>query len=88
MAQNDTALASCWLADQEFGPRVQVRCREFDFTVTFEQSILSILPSALFIVLASIRIYVLIQKSPKVHGRYWQISKVVRIIPVHGCASS
>jgi len=37
-------------ADNVFGPVVAAECRQgFDFTLLFEQSILSILPSSLFL---------------------------------------
>jgi ATP-binding cassette subfamily C (CFTR/MRP) protein 1 len=43
------------LDDGSFGPVVQA-CRDgFDFTVTFERTILSILPSSIFIVAAVAR---------------------------------
>ncbi|RAH78628.1 hypothetical protein BO86DRAFT_458341 [Aspergillus japonicus CBS 114.51] len=48
--------ASCVLADHQLGPQVSVHCRSFDFTVAFEESILSIPPSVLFIGFATIRI--------------------------------
>ncbi|KAJ7666509.1 P-loop containing nucleoside triphosphate hydrolase protein [Mycena rosella] len=44
------------LADSHFGP--QSPCRSFDFTVTFEASILLILPSAVFIFVAAPYIWV------------------------------
>ena len=43
-------------ADDFFGPRVEACRRQFDFTLLFEQSVLSIAPSALFICLISLRV--------------------------------
>ncbi|KAL5610196.1 hypothetical protein FOVSG1_004877 [Fusarium oxysporum f. sp. vasinfectum] len=43
-------------ADREFGPQ---RAGVFDFTVLFEQSILSLLPTGLFILFVPLRLYVL-----------------------------
>ena len=41
-------------ADDFFGPRVETCWRQFDFTLLFEQSVLSIAPSVLFICLFSL----------------------------------
>lgn len=43
-------------ADNSFGPQ---RAGVFDFTILFEQSILSLLPTGLFILLVPLRLYVL-----------------------------
>lgn len=43
-------------ADKDFGPQ---RAGVFDFTILFEQSILSLLPTGLFILLVPLRFYVL-----------------------------
>lgn len=48
--------SDCLSADDQFGPRVKAQCRNFDFTVEFEQSIFSILPSSIFILCAAARI--------------------------------
>ncbi|PWY74368.1 putative ABC multidrug transporter [Aspergillus heteromorphus CBS 117.55] len=66
----------CILADRHFGPQVQVRCRSFDFTVAFEESILSVLPSVLFIVSAAFRIGILYRTKPKVGAKLWQLFKL------------
>ena len=44
-------------ADNAFGPLVDQLCRTFDFTLLFEQSILSIIPNALFLLLTPICLY-------------------------------
>ncbi|KAJ6612168.1 P-loop containing nucleoside triphosphate hydrolase protein [Mycena sp. CBHHK59/15] len=44
-------LSSLCLDDAQFGPRSS--CREFDFTLTFEASVLLILPSSIFICIAA-----------------------------------
>ncbi|RJE27115.1 ABC transporter transmembrane region [Aspergillus sclerotialis] len=45
-------------ADGRFGPSIDRHCRGgFDFTLTFEQSILSIAPSALLLLFAPLRLY-------------------------------
>lgn len=44
-------------ADRHFGPSIDARCRGgFDFTLTFEQSILSIAPSALLLLIVPFRL--------------------------------
>ena len=53
-------------ADQAFGPIVAVECRQgFDFTLYFEQSILSIVPSVILLALFPIRFYKLYRSSVK-----------------------
>lgn len=57
---------SCDAADNSFGPAVPSDCRGgFDFTLLFEQAILSILPCALFLLVAWLRL-ARIWKSPSV----------------------
>ncbi|PWY78579.1 hypothetical protein BO94DRAFT_183182 [Aspergillus sclerotioniger CBS 115572] len=74
---------ACILADRRFGPQVQVRCRSFDFTVTFEQSILSILPSILFITSAAFRIALLYRTKPKVGARLSQLLKLLILLVLY-----
>ncbi len=63
--------------DDLIGPAV-VGCRgDFDFTAVFEQSFLSIAPSALFVVLAALRIGYLIRKPQVVLARTFQSLKLV-----------
>lgn len=47
------------MSDNHFGPHLP---GVFDFTILFEQSILSLLPTALFILVASIRVNTLISR--------------------------
>lgn len=56
--------------DNEFGPRL---AGSFDLTLLFEQSVLSIAPSSLFILAASLRIAVLHRRSIYVRhgGLFW-----------------
>jgi hypothetical protein len=60
---------SCFIiADLGFGPSVPSCLRRLDFTVFFEETILSIGPSALFICLSAVRLFVLLgMKLPVVH---------------------
>lgn len=44
-------MASC---DARFGPQVDTTCRSFDFTLYFEDLILSMIPSAILLAVAII----------------------------------
>jgi hypothetical protein len=56
----------CARADDSFGPSI-VGCRDdFDFTLLFEETILSILPLALALLFAPPRIFYLLQRERKV----------------------
>lgn len=66
MASNYTDVVStCTLhADNVFGPVVASPCRHgFDFTLLFEQSILSIAPSSIFLLLVPLRLFWLYRSS-------------------------
>ncbi len=67
--------ASC--TDASFGPGVEGCDRQFDFTVAFEESILSIVHSVVLILLAPIRILLLKNQRPRVGGRAFQLAKLV-----------
>ncbi|KAJ5720496.1 uncharacterized protein N7483_008430 [Penicillium malachiteum] len=53
-------------SDNNFGPRVDVHCRGFDFTLLFEDAVLSMVPAALCIVFLLLRLYSMRRKSVKV----------------------
>ncbi len=60
-------MASCQIVDNTFGPYAGVGCRGgFDFTLLFEDSILSILPLCLTLVAAAPRIFSLWGRQQKV----------------------
>ncbi|KAM0225506.1 hypothetical protein ACHAQD_001442 [Fusarium lateritium] len=66
--------------DTSFGPFVGPECRDgFDFTLVFEQSILVLLPAALLLVLAPIRISRLRNVPVKVAGRRLRTVKLALI---------
>ncbi|KAK6858071.1 multidrug resistance-associated protein [Apiospora arundinis] len=68
--------------DASFGPSVKSpECRGggFDFTLLFEESILAILPAALFIALAAIRSFSLAGKRPAVRRNVLYYCKLVAI---------
>lgn len=69
--------SSCRLVDDTFGPSVG-RCRGgFDFTLLFEESILSLLPLVLLLGIVPLRILYLFKRSLKVTGRALLLSKLV-----------
>lgn len=60
-----------------FGPAVE-GCSRFDFTYKFENTILSILPSCLLLVIGATRLYILSGR-PTCHATTWEAwIKVVR----------
>lgn len=72
---NYTGIAS---ADDQFGPFFHIRGRQdFDFTLLFEDVILSVLPSALFLLVAPIRIWSLWKEHRKVATSQLRNVKVV-----------
>lgn len=68
--------------DNDFGPVVR-NCRDdFDFTMLFEDTILSATPSVLMIILAAGRILYLRKRPKIVWARNFQLLKLVRPISV------
>ena len=71
-------VSTCHVNDNAFGPTVQ-GCRDnFDFTLLFEQSILSIGPSVLLLLLAPLRLSHLVKCEVKALPHPMRIIKVVR----------
>ncbi|KAK9424900.1 putative ABC multidrug transporter [Seiridium unicorne] len=67
--------SSC-VGDASIGPAV-IGCRgDFDFTITFEETVLSILPSAFFVLLAAWRLWTLVKLQPVVQGHAFQYFKL------------
>ncbi|KAI1841042.1 hypothetical protein JX266_012761 [Neoarthrinium moseri] len=79
LGSNPSEAGGSVVVDNDFGPVVDTSARPFDFTLLFEESILSILPSALFMILAIIRIAVLRTRKPRVQGRAFQVLKLSNI---------
>ena len=70
------------IGDDLWGPQVEPCLRSFDFTLQFESIILSALPSALFMLLAPLRIWMLRNVHKRlVGGSTFQIIKLVRELP-------
>lgn len=69
-------------ADNVFGPAVGAGCRDgFDFTLLFEQSILSILPAAIILIASPFRIKYLLSKGIRTRYNPVRIAKLVRSPP-------
>jgi ATP-binding cassette subfamily C (CFTR/MRP) protein 1 len=76
-AVNSTAYAD----DNSFGPFLELPSRAtFDFTILFEETILSIAPSALLLLLIPPRILRLWKTPRKVTGSYLQTTKIVSFL--------
>lgn len=69
-------------ADNQLGPRVLPACREFDFTLLFEQWILAFLPDIVFLILCLLRCYQIHADSRKVRRHFTGTWKIV------GCSAS
>ena len=70
---------SCTNVDDTFGPYAGDCRGGFDFTLLFEQTILSIAPLALLLIVAPLRIWYLSRKQTKVVHSKWLPSKLVRV---------
>ena len=78
MAVNGSSAAACRaIADDFFGPVVDECARTFDFTLLFEESILSILPSALLLFAAPVRLLSLTKRKRVVGGNVFRLVKLV-----------
>lgn len=70
--------SSASIDDNSFGPFIELPGKStFDFTLLFEETILSILPSALLLLLVPPRILRLWSTPRKVTGSYLQAMKIV-----------
>ena len=75
---SNTINSSVTVDDNSFGPFIALPGKvRFDFTLLFEETILSILPSALFLLLVPPRILSLWRTPRKVTGSYLQTIKIV-----------
>lgn len=81
-AVNSTAYAD----DNNFGPFLEFPgIGSFDFTLLFEETILSILPSALLLLLIPPRIFRLWKSPRKVTGSYLRTTKIVSFLIYDVC---
>ncbi|KAF4462606.1 Multidrug resistance-associated 1 [Fusarium albosuccineum] len=77
---NSSATFCASSADAAFGPIVGPECRDgFDFTLTFEQSILVLSPAALLLLVAPFRLFSLYNAPVKVAGHRLRLFKLAAI---------
>lgn len=70
--------ASCGqFPDNTFGPVVDECARVFDFTLLFQESILTILPSAALLLFAPLRLISLSRRQHVVGGNVLRLAKLV-----------
>jgi ATP-binding cassette, subfamily C (CFTR/MRP), member 1 len=67
-------------ADRAFGPQVHGCRADFDFTLLFEESFLSIAPSSLFLAVVPFRLWHLYQQTIKADGKRLQVTKLVCLV--------
>ncbi|KAL4959071.1 P-loop containing nucleoside triphosphate hydrolase protein [Aspergillus stella-maris] len=72
-------------ADAVFGPRVDVSCRTFDFTVYFEDAFFACLPSAIFLALLPGALWQLRLEPRQVQRSTLLGCKLVTLIALHIC---
>ena len=75
-----TTWPSCARIDDSFGPHAKYCRGGFDFTLLFEESILSIAPLALLLIVAPFRIAYLFKRRTKVVRSALLFVKLVRVV--------
>lgn len=73
----DTSSPCPFGADNQFGPRISIQCRPFDFTLLFEDILFGCLPPAVFFLLVPPWLYFLRSQSVKVDSYKLAIPKLV-----------
>ena len=68
-------------AEDAFGPSVEGCFDDFDFTLLFEESILTIVPLAIFLVILPFRLVYLCKRKKVARGGLLHISKLVSLLP-------
>ena len=69
---------SCARIDDTLGPYAHSCHGGFDFTLLFEESVLSILPLVLLLLIAPFRLFYIVQRAIKVNDSLYPIVKGVR----------
>jgi hypothetical protein len=69
-------------SDNLLGPRVNLSCRPFDFTLLFEDALFTVLLTSLFFLAATARLSVLVRAPVKVNPHRLAAWKLVRIYDV------
>lgn len=64
-------------SDNQFGPRVNIECRSFDFTLLFEDAFFTVLPAAIFLLLLPPRLQFLRSSPVKLTSYRLAIYKLV-----------
>ncbi|OQE44692.1 hypothetical protein PENCOP_c002G03156 [Penicillium coprophilum] len=73
------------VADAAFGPRVNVACRNFDFTVYFEDLFLVCLPAALFLSGLPISLWLLWSEPRRIKRSRRLVYKLVALLIIFAC---
>ncbi|ORY60115.1 putative multidrug resistance-associated protein [Pseudomassariella vexata] len=60
--------------DNQLSPRINTNCRDFDFTLLFQDTFFQTIPSALFLLVALIRVYTL--RGERVKVKSWYLAKL------------
>ncbi|PYH87450.1 hypothetical protein BO71DRAFT_298674, partial [Aspergillus ellipticus CBS 707.79] len=68
-------------SDRQFGPRVATNCRGFDFTLLFEDAMLTVVPAALFLLFLPARLHIVRNDPVKVMSYKLAAYKIVRMTP-------
>lgn len=71
-----------WAADNQFGPAVNGARSSFDFTLLFENTILTIIPSTIFLLAALLRARSLYGSSKKVASSWNRLQKIVCLFSI------
>ncbi|CCC10044.1 hypothetical protein SMACR_02623 [Sordaria macrospora] len=72
----DASCPSGLEADKQFGPQVDAACREFDFTLLFEDGFFMLLPAVLFLLFVPWRFWTLWKSPVKLTSRRLAIGKL------------
>ena len=77
----EASVPDCSFAfDNTLGPVVLKQCRAFDFTLLFEQTLLSLVPSLILILLAAVRLFHVFRRSVKTLPSLLHGSKMVMMV--------
>ncbi|KXH61282.1 ABC transporter [Colletotrichum salicis] len=85
MATNNSCLLG---SDNQFGPRIDYNCRNFDFTLLFEDAIFLIIPSVVFLLLIPLRIFSIARTPVKVATyklALWKLALLSVLTVLHLC---
>lgn len=67
-------------ADAVFGPRVNIACRVFDFTLYFEDAFLACLPAVLFLLISPLELWLLWNETRRVQRSVLLYCKLVSLV--------